>query len=58
MVKGGGNIYRYSVPGSKAFREYILRPSILFPSGTKAEKEERQEKGECNSTPLSQPGQG
>lgn len=48
MVKGSGDTYRYSVPGPKAFREYILRPSILLPSGTKAEKEERQEKGEYN----------
>lgn len=35
MAKGSGK-----VPGSKAFRKYFLRPSILFPSGTKAEMED------------------
>lgn len=49
-------MYTYSVPGSKAFREYILRPSILFPSGTKAEKEGETGEGRVErSTPLSQP---
>lgn len=40
MAKENGNMYRYSAPGSKAFRKYIFRPSILFSSGTKAEKED------------------
>lgn len=45
LMKGCGNTHRYSVPGSKAFRKYILRPSILFPSGTKAEKEDQAGQG-------------